>query len=88
LLGPEHVKDAAGLVRFSLGWSGLDIMKAMEDLDDGGKLPSQEPAREGLSLRAEHVSRALEHFNRVAADEIQDRRLRRLVGRFGWSRDS
>jgi S1-C subfamily serine protease len=29
LLGPEHVTEAAGAVRLSLGWSALDIIEAV-----------------------------------------------------------
>jgi hypothetical protein len=90
LLGPDHVTEAAGAVRLSLGWSALDTLEAIAELDDDGELPvrpsAQKPPGEELSRRARNVSEALSHFNQVAANEIQDRRLRRRLERHGWSR--
>ena len=90
LLGPEHVTVAAGAVRLSLSWSALAIIEAVGELDDDGKLPDksagEEPPVEELSRRVHSASEALNHFDRMAADEIQDRRLRRLPGRLTGNR--
>jgi hypothetical protein len=79
LLGPEPVTVAAGAVRLSLGWSALDIIEAVGELDDDGKLPDRAADEESpvdeLSRRVQSVSEALNHFDRMAANEIQDRRV-------------
>jgi hypothetical protein len=85
LLGPERVKVAAGVVRVSLGWSALDTIEAIGQLDKDGmlpdKLPSQDAPIEQMSRRAQGVAEALDDFHRMAANEIQAHRLRRLSGR-------
>jgi hypothetical protein len=95
LLGPEHVSSAAGAVRFSLGWSAKVILEAVAELDDDGRfcdtpsaessdaeLPKLEVDGHNLFQRAQEVSDALADFNRLAADEIQGRRVRGLLGRY------
>lgn len=90
LLGPEHVTAAAGAVRLSLSWSALAIIEAVGELDDDGKLPDkpadEEPPVNELSRRVQSASEALNHFDRMAANEIQDRRLRRLPRRLTRNR--
>jgi hypothetical protein len=95
LLGPEHVSTAAGAVRFSLGWSAKVPLEAMAELDDDGRFrdkPSAEPSdaelpkleADGHNLfqRTQEVSDALADFNRLAADEIQGRRVRGLLAHY------
>jgi hypothetical protein len=90
LLGPERVTVAAGAVRLSLSWSALAIIEAVGELDDDGKLPDkspgEEPPVEELSRRVHSASEALNHFDRMAANEVQDRRPRRLTGNRGRGR--
>jgi hypothetical protein len=68
----------------------LIIIEAVGELEDDGKLPDKsaddEPPVEELSRRVQSASEALNHFDRMAANEIQDRRLRRLPRRLTGNR--
>ena len=57
LLGPEHVTVAAGAVRLSLGWSALDIIEAVGELDDDGSCLIGLRMRNRLSMSCPGVSR-------------------------------
>jgi hypothetical protein len=75
LLGPESVTVAAGAVRLSQSWPALDIIEAVDELDDDGAPPDkpadEEAPVEALSRRVQSVSEALSHFHQMAANEVQ-----------------
>ncbi len=83
LLGPKDVTESAGAVRLALGWKALAIVELLGELDleasyaevpETKQIASLILTHEQVSRWAEQAFETLNHFQQVAAEEIQGHR--------------